>query len=339
MMRTLLTILLLTAFQIRSYSAGVPDTGAASQLGLNPGDRTAPVAGIPDPAPARIGRDITADFKTVWDSVDQKLGDKEKEELRGYKVLLVRGFLTGGYVEPFKILGKKVWIGRYFNDQKKTLTELGVEFSMVDIDSVMMPAHNAAKVAAEIRKSEKPVIIISHSDGGMYALQALTENPELASKVRGFVPLQAPFLGTPVAEYVKNNKVFSSVMASLLGHFGGTLDSLASMTPTERAGFHETNRRVLNGLVSGVNVISFATWKAEEHGKLDTLLEIPRDLMLKKGIDNDGLTPTESSILPGSDYVKLEGVDHIMPVMSEDMIREFDRCRMTKTLLLMIISR
>lgn len=328
-----------SSFLINPFSAAAQDTGAAAQLGLA-ADRLPAVAEAPAPsAPARAGRDLTADFNSVWNAVDQKLGEGEKAELRKCKVLLVRGFMTGGYVEPFSLFGKKVWIGKYFNDQMKVLKELGVEYSMVDIDSVMTPSHNAAKVAAGIRGSEKPVIIISHSDGGMYALQALTENPALAPRVRGFISLQTPFLGSPVADYVLRNKTLAAAMSRTLGYFGGSLESLASLSQSERAAFQDRNTGGIRGIVSSVKVLSFATLKPDVPGKIDTLLGIPRDAMLKSGIENDGLVPTDSAILPGSDFIRLSGLDHIAPVMAEDMFVKFDRARMTKTLLLMILGK
>ena len=70
-----------------------------------------------------------------------------------------------------------------------------------------------------------------------------------------------------------------------------------------------------------------------------TKLLLPRDYMLRRGMDNDGLVPVESAVLPGSDYIKLRGVDHMVPVMDVDAVLKFDRRRFTKTLLLMIISR
>lgn len=338
MLRTFFLALSLATSLFNPYFAAAQDTGAAAQLGLAAaGLPAAPEA--PAPAPARAGRDLTADFNSAWNTVDQKLGEGEKTELRKYKVLLVRGFLTGGYVEPFSLFGKKVWVGRYFNDQMKVLKELGVEYSMVDIDSVMTPSHNAAKVAAEIRGSEKPVIIISHSDGGMYALQALIENPALAPRVRGFISLQTPFLGSPVADYVHGNKFLASTMSRLLGHFGGTLDALTSLTQPERAAYQGNNRADIGRVVSSVKIISFATWKPDLPGKMDTLLEIPRNEMLERGLDNDGLVPADSAILPGSDFIKFPGLDHVAPVMAEDMFVKFDRARLTKTLLLMILDK
>lgn len=339
MFRTFLAALCFSFFLLTPHFAAALDTGAAAQLGLAAGPRAAAAEPSVPPAPARVGRDLTQDFKRAWDVVDQKLDESRKAELREYKVLLVRGFMTGGYVKPFSLFGKQVRVGHYFDDQMAVLKELGVDFSMVDIDSVMMPAHNAAKVAAEIRGSEKPVIIISHSDGGMYSLEALIENPDLAPRVRGFISLQTPFLGSPVADYVHGDKFLAATMSKLLGHFGGTLDSLTSLTRGERAAFLGKNNGCIGRVVSSVKVISFATFKPDLPGQMDTLLEIPRDAMLKSGIENDGLVPADSAILPGSDFVRFSGLDHIAPVMAEDMFLKFDRARLTRTLLLMLLDK
>lgn len=336
MLKILLPFLGSVLFQF-SYCFAAPLPAIEAAQRLSGGASDFPVAAASKPS--RAGADLTEDYLSALKAPGQGLGKKEILELRKCKVLLVRGFMTGGYVEPFEIMGKKIWIGRYFNDQKEALKELGVDFSMADIDSVMPPAHNAAKVAAEIRAAGKPVIIISHSDGGMYALQALVENPDLAPLVRGFISLQTPFGGSPVADYVRSNKILSAAMSRILGHFGGTLEAFESLLPEKRDAFQQANLGAINAVVSRVNIISFASWKAEENGKLDTLLEIPRDFMLKKGFKNDGLVPLDSAILPGSDYIKAEDVDHVVPVMSTDLVLNFDRRAFTLALLGMIISR
>jgi pimeloyl-ACP methyl ester carboxylesterase len=334
MIKTILLVLVSIVIQTNNCFAGSA-LEAAGLMGAKAAD-TAPAA---VPAPDRVGADLTAQFFSAWRAPGQGLGEKELTELRKCKVLLVRGFMTGGYVDPIQIFGRPVTIGRYFNDQKEELARLGVEFAMADIDSVMPPAHNAAKVAKEIQASEKPVIIISHSDGGMYALQALVENPALAAKVRGFISLQAPFAGSPVADYVRGNKLLSSAMAKTLGHFGGTMEALESLTPARRGSFRNANRGAIGGIVAKVNVISFASWKEEKHSRFDTLLEISRDFMLERGIQNDGLVPVDSAILPGSDFIKVEGIDHIVPVMSADMVMKFDRKIFTRTLLSVLLSK
>jgi hypothetical protein len=146
-------------------------------------------------------------------------------------------------------------------------------------------------------------------------------------------------MGSPVADYVKENSVLMGFMSRLLRHFGGTVDSLFSLGSSERSRFQDSKQEAIREVIAGVKIISFASWKAEEKHKMDTMLELPRDFMLKSGIANDGLVPVESAILPGSDYVTIFGIDHIVSVMNNDSVLKCDRARLTKTLLLMIISK
>ncbi len=325
-----------------SFTANAAGTGGEieyfSDLQLPARELSVPAANPAAPVPLETlpGKDLTAQFDLAW-AANRAPSGKELAELRKCKVLLVRGFMTGGYVKPIIILGKKVEVGGYFRDQMRALEELGVEFTLVDVDSVMPPAHNAKKVAAEIAASAKPVILISHSDGGMYVLQALVENKKLLPQVRAFIPLQAPFLGSPVADYVKRHAPLLASMTKLLSHFGGTVDSLNSLGTVERDQYQRDNTAAIREIISGVKVISVAACKDEEKDRLDTLLELPRDLLLGMGLASDGLVPVQSAILPGSDYVKLAGVDHIVSVMRTDSILKFDRSRLTKTLLLMTL--
>jgi len=331
-------------FSFNAYSMETPgenfvlDGLDAAQLRAqrDPAARFPGASAIPF-SPEGKGRDLTGDFNLIWSGAGLMPGEREIAELRKCKVLLVRGFMTGGYVTSTNFLGMRM--GAYFQDQMKVLKAIGVDYEISDIDSVMSPAHNAAKVAREIEASDKPVIIISHSDGGMYVIEALMKNRGLLSKVRGFISLQTPFRGSPVADYVRENSILMGFMSKLLRHFGGTVDSLFSLGSEERNRFQDSNQAAIREIIAKVKIISFASWKAEEKHKMDTMLEIPRDFMLKSGIASDGLVPVESAILPGSDYVAIFGIDHIVSVMNNDSVLKCDRARLTRTLLLMILSK
>ena len=64
----------------------------------------------------------------------------------------------------------------------------------------------------------------------------------------------------------------------------------------------------------------------------NTALAMPYELMARDGIRNDGLVPLDAAVLPGMDFIKLSGLDHIAPVMPAQ--QRYDRVRMTKALLL-----
>ena len=86
-------------------------------------------------------------------------------------------------------------------------------------------------------------------------------------------------------------------------------------------------------VVRDVPVIAFASALDGAPGAdTKTLLEIPLELMWREGIRSDGLVPIDAAVLPGMDFVKVLGVDHIAPVMPA--LQHFDRVRMTKALLI-----
>ena len=60
-------------------------------------------------------------------------------------------------------------------------------------------AGNAARIAAAIEASPRPVLIVAHSKGGLEALAALL-TPGIAPRCHGFLALQSPFRGSPVAD-------------------------------------------------------------------------------------------------------------------------------------------
>ena len=91
-------------------------------------------------------------------------------------------------------------------------------------------AHNADAILAyllDARAQRKQIVIVSHSKGGLDTLDALLR-PEasdlLGDTVVGWVALQAPFYGSPVADPAPS--VINDVLLSALGGNGESLDDL-----------------------------------------------------------------------------------------------------------------
>ena len=333
-------------FSFNVYSAETQAENSFSD-GLNQVQRqvkAAPESGVPAaaavPLPsARTGRDVTEKFQLTWDSCDRLLGEKEKMELGKYKVILVPGFLSNATTRPISIFGKSVQLGKYFGDQMKTLTELGVEYQLADIESEQTPSFNAVIIAKEIEASDKPVILIGHSKGGLDIMETLITRKRLLSKVKGIITIQTPYFGSPIADYILKGGMLEKLVSHLLKSMGGNLDSLVSLDTRTRGTYYQENAAAINEVIDTVPVITLGSWKNGVKYELDTVLKPLRDEMLKMGLQNDGQVPLSSAILPGTDHVKIEGVDHFVTVMGTGSILRYDRPRMTKTLLLMLISK
>ena len=152
--------------------------------------------------------------------------------------------------------------------------------------------------------------------------------------MKGWVSLQGPFFGSPVADMLFDGARLDPLVAIMvLGYFGGTRDSAQGLTTAASLAYYHDHKTTINSVVRDVPAIAFASALDGIPGKPpNTLLEFPRELMERQGIRNDGLVPLDAAVLPGMDFVKVSGVDHIAPVMPA--LQRLDRVRMTKALLL-----
>jgi hypothetical protein len=271
-------------------------------------------------ARAAGGVDLTREFLDAYGS-DCAFDAAHVEVLRRHKVLLVPGYL--GNLHP-----------TYFARQLDWLAAIGVDREKVAVRGGQSVAINAPIVAAAIRDSAIPVILITHSKGSVDALEALRAEPSLQTKVKGWVSLQGAFLGSPVADMLLDGSLLDpAVSIAILAFFGGTKESAQGLTTGASHAYYRDHTAAIGTIVRDLPAIAFASTLDSAPGTLtNTLLEIPFELMWREGIRSDGLVPIEAAVLPGMDFVKVSGVDHIAPVMPA--LQRFDRVRMTKALLL-----
>jgi hypothetical protein len=272
--------------------------------------------------PAAAGIDLTPVYLDAYRG-ECAFGAAQAAELRRHRVLLVPGYFSD--IDP-----------AYFADQLRWLDSLGVEREKVAVGARQSVANNAPVVAAAIRGSAKPVILITHSKGSVDALEALLAEPPLQAKVKGWISLQGAFLGTPVADMLLDGSLLDPLLAiAILEIFGGTRQSAQDLTTTASGAYYREHAAAIGALLRAVPAIAFASALDGAPGKrAKTLLEIPLDLMRRRGVRSDGLVPIDAAVLPDMDFVKVHGVDHIAPVMPA--LEPFDRVRMTKALLLAI---
>ena len=120
-------------------------------------------------------------------------------------------------------------------------------------------AHNAAAILEFLRNTDKQVVIVSHSKGGLDTLEALLEDPTLwGDTVAGWVALQAPFYGSPVADPAP-----SAINAVLLSAVGGNGQSLDDLKTSVRASYMADHESQIADLTASIPIISaYATYQA-----------------------------------------------------------------------------
>jgi hypothetical protein len=119
--------------------------------------------------------------------------------------------------------------------------------------------HNAAALLNFIRSTNKQVIIVSHSKGSLDTLDALLGAPELVgTKVIGWVAIQAPFRGSPVAD-----STFGPLNGFLLEALGGNGQSVEDLKTKVRKPYMEANEARIEALTGRIPIISaYSTYEA-----------------------------------------------------------------------------
>ncbi|HNW44597.1 MAG TPA: hypothetical protein PKI19_08835 [Elusimicrobiales bacterium] len=300
------------------------------------------VAAVTAPAPAaRLrGGDATAEYQAALAGADAALTPELVNELRKYKVLLVPGLFSN--VDKTKLPVVGIFCSpeakpRY-QEHMALLKSLGVEVEQLKLQTESSIQTNAPGIAAAIKASSKPVILMGSSKAGLDTLEALVSEKALLAKVRGVVMLQVPFYGTPVADAIVAKKKVGTVLAKILNRLGGSLDSLRNLTMKDREIYMRENSAAIAEVAATVPVISVATWADPvEKGERDTGLKPLRNYMLKRGLKNDGLVPVDSAVMPGSDVIKIAGADHGATAQPTKL--KFDRVAFTKAVLIMMLAR
>jgi hypothetical protein len=253
-------------------------------------------------------------------------------DLAGVRVILVEGVM-GNYVDT---VGK--WFMNLFNqydyfaDQKRWLKSVGADYKQIKIETEDGSAKVARTITKALLKSDKPVLLLTHSKGGTDALVALVNNPALANKLVGWISIQTPFLGSPVADYLERTQPWKSLAHFILTLMGGSGESLKDLTTDRRVPYYENNKAAIEDIRNRVPILTFGSWKDDEPDKTDSIFEFSRNLMVKHmGVDNDGLVPWKSAILPNGYYVTVDGLDHASTVVNNKYIK-LDKKRFTNAL-------
>ena len=282
------------------------------------------------------GTDISKEYLIEYAS-----GNREADfcdRLKLYRVLFVPGIFSNQIRSLKQIPNVEKW-GDYFDDQMFWMMVNDVDYEFVQIQSEQTQTYNAELIRRAIQDSSKPVIIFAHSKGSLDTLEALLlSDTSLRSKVRGWISLSSPLQGTPLADAFIQSPVVKYLVQQSLSSIGGDIGSVESMTLEARKEYMKKNAKEIQKISESMPIISFANWKKNESGKVDSSLELLRNFIDDKGYENDGAVPWRSAVFPGSNYIVYEGVDHIA-VIKDDFLTSFDRFQMTEALFKILLKR
>jgi hypothetical protein len=120
-------------------------------------------------------------------------------------------------------------------------------------------AHNAAAILEFLRRTDKKIVIVTHSKGGLDTLEALLDAPGLWGKtVVGWVAIQAPFHGSLLADSSP-----TAISDLLLNTVGGNGQAIEDLKTTTRGPYMDANKDRIAKLTASVPTISaYSTYEA-----------------------------------------------------------------------------
>jgi len=152
--------------------------------------------------------------------------------------------------------------GRFmtFYTQMRDFDERGIAYRNISLvsdafNTSQSVEHNAAAIRALLRQTDKKVILVTHSKGGLDTLHALLGAPELWARVRGWVAFQSPFYGSPLAD--STSSPMDGVLLQALG--GGDAQALADLKVKTRTAYMQAHKSAIRKLTRRVPVVAAYT--------------------------------------------------------------------------------
>lgn len=260
-------------------------------------------------AQAAMGENLTSYYQTLLQAKAQLTNDEVKA-LQQYHFVMVRGFL-GEFIK----MGEQ----KYFDDQVKIFERYHISYSIAGVRSKFDEATNAKLIGGQlysyILEAAKPVVLLTHSRGGLIVLRSLLNNPSLRTQVAGWIALQSPFDGVTFADNVASN-VWTRAFATLyLNYHKIDADMMYEFTHNVRLNFMKQNTNQISQLLREMPIITYGsqiTGLPPHHP--DYLKDPSRGPFFIEG--TDGLVDFDSTYIRGAGtdvaaHVTEQGIDHL----------------------------
>jgi hypothetical protein len=172
---------------------------------------------------------------------------------------------------------------------------------------------NANAIAAFLSQSERPVLLITHSKGSLDSLTALIRHPELRKKVTAWFAIQAPFWGSPIADLITDLPADRGLLSGILQLNHGSMAAVGDLRRLDRHAFMNANAAEIDKIARQIRTISFASSKSFMSMNLSLAFVTGAYCNSSYGCNSsviDGLVEIDDALLPGTDYVVVDGLDH-----------------------------
>lgn len=266
--------------------------------------------------------DLSHQYESLMKLDQDVLSRGDIEKLKGnYQFLFVKG-IFGDSLPNF--------LDNYFSDHIEFLKRNQIDCLRVESDggfgTQKLSTNNVEPLESAIKQlngidSNKKVIIISHSKGGLDTLEMLvTEGSEVKSKLAGWISLNVPFSGTPLANWAMGNVLIRWAVNNLIDKlFKGDKETIHSLrTDVCQQNLIEHSGAIAR-LCRSIGILNFTShitmWDKSIFSAQNILLNTLSRL------ENDGVVPQKSGLLTVNKksccpYIHAKHVDHIATVLS-----------------------
>ena len=222
--------------------------------------------------------------------------------LTGCRLLLCYGLL-GELMARLRPIGLD-----YMGAQQDWLRALGLPVQVVALPTAAPVATNAARLAVVLVEDPRPALLVAHSKGGLEALAALL-SPGAVGHCRGFIAIQSPFFGSPVADAICAQPALHRAAHHTLRALGlGSGQGLHDLTTTARIAWMTEHADAIAALTRRLPMVTVASELTAADGLHDqAYLPLCRWMRARGAGPSDGLVPVASARLPGARQVLLAG--------------------------------
>ena len=207
-----------------------------------------------------------------------------------YVYLLIPGLFANSY-------GNK-----YMQNNIEYMKELGLDIRKVDINTDATVEENADTIRDYILSQDKKLIIMGHSKGGIDVGTAIAKY-DLYDRIKCLIMLQVPWSGSQFAEEIEYQGLITS--------FFNLTSNILTMNKTAIADLKYVERkRMIKKYKLDIDKIRVISVYSLLENKKSLLYPFYSLLKKKYDIESDGIVGKEDALIPGSDYIKIDNLDH-----------------------------
>lgn len=302
-----------------------------------------------------FAEDSSSQFLDLYSS-EPALNARERSQLLDTEIILIPGIGSESFIwsDGRGVIDVSLIFKNYFGAQLSHYKKLGIPTRRLWASSysVQETVDEIGKTLTELKSKKRKAIFVTHSLGGLALLDYLIANED-HSTVKGIVFLQSPFYGSPIATtYFKNPYYIKNLLGPMMPFMNFSSKTVKYLTVESRQTLMEKNIQRIEEITSSIPSLTLHGKSFHYKSLMRATLNIIgtgcvanfRTQCLSRKIysgpydDSDGMVPVQSSILPGVDYVGLEGVDHGETVLAMPG-RNFDRVKVTDVMLKLLLKK